>query len=319
MVSTEQRIALATMHRKHAFTLVELLVVVGIISVLVAMLLPALAKAREQARQTQCMANQRQCLLLLTNYAIDNPKQGYPWYHESAKRPGGGPNSTSVSMPGWGSPQYVWIEELLSRRYIQSEAVTLCTAPDLGYSFVHASPVPSENATRGWLVPDDKRKNPYYTYFARARGADRPSSTIAVFNSVIVWGVMTPMHMIRYATDPEPNFFTNTGTPAQNALKDSEYIRSMPAYGSKKPPLPILACPGVGTSGSGQRGFGWKLFDTGPVHILAPHGRENTLINAGNTDGSVVTLQLPKGDPVTNSFVFLQYQTALRKQYGSRR
>ena len=76
--------------RGGAFTLVELLVVISIIALLVAILLPALNKAREQAKLVSCMSNVRQVGLACITYAADNDG----WYPENP------------TQPGYGSPTY---------------------------------------------------------------------------------------------------------------------------------------------------------------------------------------------------------------------
>src|SRR5579871_3841275 len=85
-------------HSNRGFTLIELLVVIAIIAILAAILFPVFAQAREKARSTTCLSNQKQLGLAVAMYVQDYDE------HFPQSQYGGG--STGVTQMAW--PALLW-------------------------------------------------------------------------------------------------------------------------------------------------------------------------------------------------------------------
>ncbi|MFN4244312.1 MAG: type II secretion system protein [Tepidisphaerales bacterium] len=155
--------------RRSGFTLMELLVVVGVIALLLSVLLPTLSRSREAAARTACLSNLRQIHQILSMYAAENRQYVPVGYRDGT--PAGIKQFNSMVYSGTSRQLVLW-GVLWEAGWFPSPAVLFCPAESdpsrqMGTEVnPWPPPLPPTTSTRniqagyggrpGWAIPDDR-------------------------------------------------------------------------------------------------------------------------------------------------------------------
>lgn len=202
----------------RGFTLVELLVVIGIIAVLISILLPALGRARAQANSVKCQSNLRQ--LFLATQLFANEHQGYLPHAE---------NNGAVKMQGWSTrigtrwewdePAWSW-EQALTKYMGNSNKAFRCPADD-------ADSVRFASSNAYWSVADRPYMNDIpASYRMNFSNSSYEGANLADYNTRIV----TPARLTQLKPASKAILFAD----GQGAPNDQVSVANLRGFVSNK-------------------------------------------------------------------------------------
>lgn len=202
-----------TRHRRCAFTLIELLVVIAIITLLVAVLLPALAASRRAAQSVTCASSLRQITAAANTFALDN----------DGLLPSAG--SLSFGPPTQDDTHASWLFSL--ERYLAGDMNTVARCPgdqsphwdtpDADNNLLRATSYATNYYLSGWLTG--------YEEFAVLDGIPRPANTIYLVELAETGSYATSDHV-----HPELWFVDPVNQPRQQIAPDRHNRQSNYGY-----------------------------------------------------------------------------------------